>query len=152
LPKRSAGLLLFREVGRRLEILLAHPGGPFWAKKDDGAWSIPKGEFPDGEDPLAAAKREFAEETGFTPDGQFVPLKPVRQAGGKVVYAWAVRGDFEPQRLKSNTFSLEWPPKSDRRQEFPEIDRVAWFTLDVGRRKILKAQSSFLDQLEAAHR
>jgi predicted NUDIX family NTP pyrophosphohydrolase len=145
--KKSAGLLLFREASGRLEVLLVHPGGPFWAKKDEGAWSIPKGEFGDGEEPLAAAKREFREETGFTPGGEPIPLRPLRQPSGKLVYAWAMRGDADPSRLRSNTFSLEWPPQSGRRREFPEADRAAWFTVDAARQKILKGQAGFLDQL-----
>jgi len=146
--KRSAGLLLFREVSGRLEVLLVHPGGPFWAKKDEGAWSIPKGEFEDSEDPLAAAKREFEEETGFTPDGEMIPLEPLRQPSGKLVYAWAMRRDLEPSGVKSNTFSMEWPPKSGRYQEFPEIDRAAWYGIEEASHKILKGQAGFLVQLQ----
>ena len=146
--KKSAGLLLFREGAGRLEVLLVHPGGPFWAKKDAGAWSIPKGEIGEGEDPLAAAKREFEEETGTRPAGEAVALESRRQAGGKLVHAWAMRGDLDPGAVKSTTFSLEWPPRSGRRQEFPEVDRAAWFTLDEAREKILKGQAPFLDDLE----
>jgi predicted NUDIX family NTP pyrophosphohydrolase len=146
-PKKSAGLLLFREASGRLEVLLVHPGGPFWTKRDEGAWSIPKGEFGDDEEPLAAARREFQEETGFTPDGELIPLKPLPQPSGKLVYAWAMRGDADPARLRSNTFSLEWPPQSGRHQEFPEIDRAAWFTVEAAGGKILKGQAGFLDQL-----
>jgi predicted NUDIX family NTP pyrophosphohydrolase len=145
--KKSAGLLLFRGSAQSLEVLLVHPGGPFWAGKDDGAWSIPKGEFSDDEDPLAAARREFEEETGQPVAGEFVRLEPIKQPGGKVVLAWAVRGDFDPSRLRSNAFSLEWPPRSGQQREFPEVDRAAWFDLDVARRKILNAQSTLLDQL-----
>lgn len=148
MPKKSAGLLLFREVSGRLEVLLVHPGGPFWAKKDEGAWSIPKGEFEEDEHPLAAANREFEEETGFTPDGEKIPLEPLRQPGGKLVYAWAVKCDVDPAGLKSNTFSMEWPPKSGRYQEFPEIDRAVWFTIEEASRKILKGQAAFLVQLQ----
>jgi predicted NUDIX family NTP pyrophosphohydrolase len=147
MPKRSAGVLLFRRVGGRIEVLLAHPGGPFWKNKDDGAWSIPKGEYADDEDPLAAAKREFAEETGLTPSGDFVPLGEVRQPGGKVVSAWAVEGDFDTKLLRSNTFSMPWPPGSGKLQEFPEIDRAGWFALEIARRKILKGQAEVLDRL-----
>jgi predicted NUDIX family NTP pyrophosphohydrolase len=147
MPKRSAGVLLFRRVGGRIEVLLAHPGGPFWKNKDDGAWSIPKGEYADDEDPLAAAKREFAEETGLTPSGDFVPLGEVRQPGGKVVSAWAVEGDFDTKLLRSNTFSMPWPPGSGKLQEFPEIDRAGWFVLEIARRKILKGQAEVLDRL-----
>jgi predicted NUDIX family NTP pyrophosphohydrolase len=147
MPRRSAGLLLFRRVGREIEVLLGHPGGPFWKNKDDGAWSIPKGEYGDDEDPLAAAKREFAEETGLTPSGDFVPLGEVRQPGGKVVSAWAVEGDFDTASLRSNTFSMPWPPGSGKLQEFPEIDRAEWFALDIARRKILKGQAGLLERL-----
>jgi predicted NUDIX family NTP pyrophosphohydrolase len=148
MPKKSAGLLLFREVSGHLEVLLVHPGGPFWAKKDEGAWSIPKGEFEDDEEPLAAAKREFEEETGHElPDVEMIPLEPLRQPSGKLVYAWAVKHDFDPAGLKSNTFSIEWPPKSGRYQEFPEIDRAEWFTIKEAQHKILKGQAPFLDQL-----
>jgi predicted NUDIX family NTP pyrophosphohydrolase len=146
--KKSAGLLLFREVSGRLEVLLVHPGGPFWAKKDEGAWSIPKGEFEDNEDPLAAAKREFEEETGFTPEGEMIPLEPLRQPSRKLVYAWAMKRDLDPSGLKSNMFSMEWPPKSGRYQEFPEIDRAAWFGIEEASRKILKGQAAFLVQFQ----
>ncbi len=147
MSQKSAGLLLFREVSGCLEVLLVHPGGPFWAKKDEGAWSIPKGEFGDEEEPLAAAKREFEEETGFTSDGEMIPLEPSRQPSGKLVYAWAVRRDVDPAGLTSNTFSLEWPPKSGRCREFPEIDRAAWFPIEAAGRKITKGQAAFLVQL-----
>ena len=145
--KRSAGLLLFRESAAGLEVLLVHPGGPFWAKKDDGAWSIPKGEFGDDEEALTAAKREFEEEMGAPPAGEFIPLEPVRQPGGKLVFAWALQADFDTSRLKSNMFSMEWPPKSGRQQEFPEIERAGWFPLELARVKILKGQAGLLDQL-----
>jgi predicted NUDIX family NTP pyrophosphohydrolase len=151
MSKKSAGLLLFRHCPaapvEELQVLLVHPGGPFWAKKDDGAWSIPKGEFDDAEDPLAAAIREFEEETGAQPAGEFLPLEPLKQPGGKLVFAWAVGADFDPSSLKSNTFSMEWPPRSGRRQEFPEVDQAAWFEVESARRKILKGQAGFLDQL-----
>ena len=150
MPRKSAGLLLYRRGSDRLEVLLVHPGGPFWARKDDGAWSIPKGEFADGEDPLDAAIREFQEETGQRPSGEFIPLTPLKQAGGKLVYAWALRADFDPATLASNTFSMEWPPKSGKLRDFPEVDRAEWFTMDVARGKILKGQAAFLDQLIAA--
>lgn len=145
--KKSAGVLLFRRVGRKIEVLLAHPGGPFWKNKDDGAWSIPKGEYGDDEDPLEAAQREFAEETGLTLSGDFVPLGEVRPPAGKVVTAWALEGDFNPLNLHSNTFSMPWPPGSGKSQEFPEIDRAEWFPLEVARRKILKGQAELLDRL-----
>jgi predicted NUDIX family NTP pyrophosphohydrolase len=147
MAKTSAGLLLFREESNRLEVLLVHPGGPSWAKKDEGAWSIPKGEFTDGEDPLAAARREVEEELGSVVDGEFIPLDAVRQPGGKVVHAWAVRGDFDPSELRSNTFSMEWPPRSGQQREFPEVDRAGWFELDAARAKILEGQAPLLDGL-----
>ncbi|MGO9259390.1 MAG: NUDIX domain-containing protein [Bryobacteraceae bacterium] len=147
MKKKSAGLLLFRETAVGVEVLLVHPGGPFWAKKDDGSWSIPKGEFADEEDPLAAARREFEEETGVPPAGDLIPLEPLRQPSGKLVFAWALRSDFDPSRLKSNLFSMEWPPKSGKQQEFPEVDRAAWFGVEPARRKILKGQAPFLGQL-----
>ena len=145
--RKSAGVLLFRRDGHAIEVLLAHPGGPFWKNKDEGAWSIPKGEYGDGEDPLAAAKREFAEETGLALTGDFIPLGQVRQQGGKVVAAWALQGDFDPVKLQSNTFTMLWPPGSGKSQEFPEIDRAEWFTLEIGLRKILKGQAEFLGRL-----
>lgn len=148
MSKKSAGLLLFRETPGGLEVLLVHPGGPFWAKKDEGAWSIPKGEFGEDEDPLTAARREFEEETGFTAVGDVIPLEPLRQSSGKVVYAWAMRRNLDPSGLKSNTFSMEWPPKSGKQQEFPEIDRAAWFPIEIAKRKIMKGQVDFLAQLE----
>ena len=147
MPKQSAGLLLFRERGGQLEVLLVHPGGPFWSKKDDGAWSIPKGEFTSDEEPLAAARREFEEELGAAVEGEFVPLGAVKQAGGKVVHAWAVRGGFDPTQLKSSPFSMEWPPRSGRQQDFPEVDRAEWFPVEAARTKILKGQAVFLDRL-----
>jgi predicted NUDIX family NTP pyrophosphohydrolase len=145
--KKSAGLLVFRGSPASRQVLLVHPGGPFWARKDDGAWSIPKGEFSDDEDPLSAARREFEEETGQPADGDFIPLQPIKQAGGKTVFAWAVRGDFDPTTLRSNTFSIEWPPGSGHQRDFPEVDRAEWFDLATARRKILKGQSPLLDQL-----
>jgi predicted NUDIX family NTP pyrophosphohydrolase len=128
--------------------LLVHPGGPFWQKKDVGAWTIPKGEFAAGEDPLDAARREFHEETGREVAGPFTPLTPVKQPGGKTVHAWAVEGDFDPRALTSNTFSLEWPPRSGRRQEFPEVDRAAWFDLEEAKRRINRGQVVLLYELE----
>jgi predicted NUDIX family NTP pyrophosphohydrolase len=149
MPKKSAGLLLYREISDHLEVLLVHPGGPFWAQKDEGAWSIPKGQLEDDEEPLATAKREFAEETGLKlPDIDMIPLEPLRQPSGKLVYAWAVKHDFDPAGLKSNTFSMEWPPKSGKYREFPEIDRAEWFTIKEASHKILKGQAPFLDQLQ----
>ncbi len=148
MPKNSAGLLLYRRAGRILEVFLVHPGGPFWAKKDAGAWSIPKGEFEPGENPLDAANREFREETGLTVRGEYLALKPVQQRGGKIVHAWAVRSDVEAEAVKSNVFSMEWPPGSGKLREFPEIDRAAWFKVDEAKRKILKSQLGLLEQLE----
>ena len=148
MAKTSAGLLLYRRSGLILEVFLVHPGGPFWARKDEGAWSIPKGEIEPGEDPLARARREFAEETGFAVAGEFRPLAPVRQAGGKVVHAWAVVGDADAAAIRSNRFSMEWPPRSGRSQEFPEIDRAAWFDLETARQKLNPAQRSLIDALE----
>lgn len=148
MPKKSAGLLLYRKVNDAIEVFLVHPGGPFWVKKDDGAWSIPKGEIDENEDPLEAAKREFREETGLVADGEFQPLKPIRQKGGKIVYAWAVHLDLDASAVKSNTFSMEWPPRSGRVGEFPEIDRAGWFKIDLAKHKILKSQLDLLEQLE----
>jgi len=145
--KQSAGVLLFRRVGREIEVLLAHPGGPLWKNKDDGAWSIPKGEYGLDEEPLEAAKREFAEETGLSLSGDFIPLGEVRQPSGKIVTAWALEGNFNPANLRSNTFSMPWPPGSGKSQEFPEIDRAEWFTLEIAHRKILKGQAAVLDRL-----
>jgi predicted NUDIX family NTP pyrophosphohydrolase len=141
--KRSAGLLMYRER----EVFLVHPGGPFWAKKDLGAWSISKGEYVDGEDPLQAAKREFHEETGFVAASDFLDLGTVKQAGGKLVSAWAFAGDCDPARLVSNHFQMEWPPRSGRTMDVPEVDRAAWFSLAEARQKILKGQLPFLDRL-----
>ena len=149
MPRRSAGLLLFRRRNHELQVLLVHPGGPLWAKKDEGAWSIPKGEIEDGEDPLAAARREFNEELGSPVSGEFIELEPIRQASGKVVHAWAVEGDFDPATLTSGLFSMEWPPRSGRQQQFPEVDRAEWFTIDEAKRKINKAQIPLLDQLSS---
>ena len=150
MPRTSAGILLYRvPVADAPEVLLAHPGGPFWRGRDRGAWSIPKGEAHEGEDLLAAARREFAEETGFPLSGVPRPLGRVRQSGGKLVYAWAVPGDADPGRLESNTFEMEWPRGSGQRQRFPEVDRVAWLDLASAREHILPAQAPFLDALAA---
>ena len=147
MPKKSAGILVYRVGEPGIEVLLAHPGGPFWRKKDEGAWTIPKGEF-ENEEPLTAAKREFAEELGSpAPNGDYLELKPIKQRSGKTVYAWAVEGNFDPATLKSNTFLCEWPPKSQRMQEFPEVDRAEWFSLEVAKRKIIQAQGALIDQL-----
>jgi predicted NUDIX family NTP pyrophosphohydrolase len=126
-----------------------HPGGPLWAKKDEGAWSIPKGEFSEGEDALEAAKREFREETGFTVDGAFEMMQPVKQAGGKIVHAWAIEGDVDAAAVRSNSFSMEWPPRSGKTREFPEVDRGEWFGLAEARKKILKGQLAILEELQA---
>ena len=148
--KQSAALLPFRVTAGAVEVFLVHPGGPFWARKDDGAWSLPKGEFEPGEDPLAAARREFTEETGFVAEGEFVSLGSVTQKAGKVVTAWAVRFDADPAQLRSNVFAMEWPRGSGRMREFPEVDRAGWFNLDEARRKLLEAQTPFLDRLASA--
>lgn len=148
MPKQSAGLLLYRRRGEELEVFLVHPGGPFWAGKDASAWSIPKGEFAADEDPVSAARREFREETGLSVEGDFVALAPQKQASGKIIQAWAVEADCDPAAIQSNTFTLEWPPRSGRKQEFPEIDRAAWFPLAAAREKIHKGQIALLDELE----
>ena len=144
----SAGILPFRRNGE-LEVLLAHPGGPYWAKKDSGVWTIPKGLADPGEHLLATALREFTEETGFVAREPFILMSPVKQKSGKTVHAFACEGDFDPDRLVCNTFEIEWPPKSGRRKSFPEIDRVAWFTTKAAREKILGYQLPFIDELEA---
>jgi len=145
----SAGLLVYRHAPPTHEVLLAHPGGPFWAKKDAGAWTIPKGLVEGGADLLATAEREFTEETGFVARGPFMPLRPVRQKSGKTVHAFACAGDFDPAALKSNRFELEWPPRSGRRKRFPEVDRVAWLAPATAREKILGYQLPFLAELDA---
>jgi predicted NUDIX family NTP pyrophosphohydrolase len=147
--KRSAGILLYKYEAGALRVLLAHPGGPFWRNKDAGAWSLPKGEIGDGEEPLTAAIREFAEETGVTLDGDFTLLGEVKQKGGKVVIAFAQERDIDPATIVSNTFEIEWPPRSGRPQTFPEIDRAEWFDIDHAREKINAEQSAFLDRLMA---
>lgn len=145
--KKSAGLLMYRRHQATLEVLLVHPGGPYWSKKIWRAWSIPKGEIDPGEDPFAAAQREFQEETGLTPSGTFLALEPVKQASGKLVMAWAFEGDCDPALVKSNLFTLEWPPKSGQMKEFPEVDQAAWFSLEEAEKRIIKAQANFLSQL-----
>jgi len=146
--KVSAGLLMFRRI-RGLELFLVHPGGPFFRNKDEGSWSIPKGEVEDGSEPLAAALREFSEETGAAaPQGELVPLGEIRQKGGKRVLAWAIEGDLEPSAVKSNTFEMEWPPRSGRREQFPEIDRAEFFPPELARRKLNPAQAELVDRLE----
>ena len=146
--KLSAGIVLYRKRGTEIEVFLVHPGGPFWAKKDDGAWSIPKGEYVEGEDPLAVAKREFYEETSSEVSGKGIALTPLKQPSGKVIMAWAVEGEVDPASLRSNTFSMEWPPKSGKLQEFPEVDRGMWCDLATARKKLLPGQHAFLDQLQ----
>jgi len=148
MAKRSAGILLYRRRAGAIELLLVHPGGPFWARKD--VWSIPKGEYDRGEDPLAVAWRELAEETGTALRGDALPLGEVVQRGGKVVTGFAAEGDFDPAQLRSNHFELEWPPRSGRRTSFPEVDRAEWFEVAQARRKILPAQAAFIDRLLAA--
>jgi predicted NUDIX family NTP pyrophosphohydrolase len=150
MAKRSAGILLYRRRGGAVEVLLVHPGGPLWANKDLGAWSIPKGEYGEGEDPLAVALREFEEETGHRPpQAGLVELGEVRQRGGKVVTAWAAPGDLDPSAITSNTFTLEWPPRSGTRREFPEVDRAGWFELASARGKLLAAQAELVDRLRS---
>jgi predicted NUDIX family NTP pyrophosphohydrolase len=149
MPKLSAGLLVFRCVGDGLELLLVHPGGPYWAKRDDGAWSIPKGEYEVGEDPLDAARREFREELGTdAPNaGSAIPLGEIRQRSGKRVTAWAVEGDLDPATVRSNTFTMEWPPRSGRSQEFPEVDRARWFDPETAGRKLVSGQAGLVERL-----
>ena len=147
MPKQSAGILLYWKSKSELLVFLVHPGGPFFKNKDSGAWSIPKGEFLDDEDALTAAKREFEEETGQAIDGSFVKLEPVRLKSGKIVHAWAVEGDIDHETIYSNSFEMEWPPKSGKKQSFPEIDRAGWFGEDEARMKINSAQSKLIDSL-----
>jgi predicted NUDIX family NTP pyrophosphohydrolase len=146
--KRTAGILMYRLRDHTIEVFLVHPGGPYWAKKDAGAWSIPKGEIDENEDFLDAARREFQEETGLAIDGDFMALTPVKQTGGKVVHAWAVEGDCNAEVIKSNTFSMEWPPRSGHRKEFPEVDQARWFSLEIAKEKILTAQVKLLEEME----
>jgi predicted NUDIX family NTP pyrophosphohydrolase len=152
MPKRSAGLLLYRRSKGALEVFLIHPGGPYWAKKDRGAWAIPKGEYKKSDDPLAAAKREFQEETGFMAAGEFLDLGSIRQASGKIVTAWAFEGDCEPAELVSNTCEVEWPPHSGRLMEIPEVDQGRWFGMMEARESIRGDQELLLDRLQAALR
>ena len=147
--KWSAGILMFRKRESSLQLFLVHPGGPFWRNKDAGAWSIPKGEYEEGKDPLAAAKREFLEETGIEADGEFLPLGEIKQPSGKVITAWALEGDCEPSAVRSNMFSMQWPPKSGRQQEFPEVDRAAWFSVMEAKKRIVKGQIGFIDRVVA---
>lgn len=149
MPRISAGLLMYRMKEGELQVLLAHPGGPYFVKKDEASWTIPKGEPDADEDLLLAAQREFKEETGIAAAGPFVPLRPIKQKGGKVVHAWAFAGDCNPAKLASNTFTMEWPPKSGNWQEFPEIDRAEWFDLATARKKIKAGQEELIDELAA---
>jgi predicted NUDIX family NTP pyrophosphohydrolase len=147
MPKRSAGLLMFRTSNDQLEVFLVHPGGPLWAKKDKGAWTIPKGEYEPDENPLVAARREFEEETGFHVTGEFVDLGSIKQKSGKVVNAWAFEGDCDPAKLASNTCEIEWPPRSGRRLEIPEVDRGRWFSTNEASEYIREEQREFLQRL-----
>jgi predicted NUDIX family NTP pyrophosphohydrolase len=149
MAKQSAGLLLYRRRNDCLQVLLVHPGGPFWQNRDEGAWSIPKGEFATDEDPLTAAKREFHEEIGLTATGDFEPLQPIKQRGGKMVHAWLVECDIDLSAFKSNRFMMEWPPRSGKLAEFPEVDRAEWFTMAAAREKILESQRPLLDEAES---
>ena len=151
MPKLSAGILLYRRSAAGLEVLLVHPGGPFWAKRDDGAWSVPKGEYEAEEDPLDAARREFREELGSdAPDGEPIPLGEVRQRSGKRVIAWALEGDLDPATVRSNTFTMEWPPRSGGVREFLEVDRAGWFDLETARTKLVAGQDALIDRLAEA--
>jgi predicted NUDIX family NTP pyrophosphohydrolase len=159
MSKTSAGILLYRYRQRQLQVFLVHPGGPFWARKDLGAWSIPKGEFNEGDDPLMAALREWEEETGAVPPAgseAFFPLDPVRQKGGKTVYAWAGEGDIDAEHIRSNTFEMEWPPRSGKKRSYPEVDKAAWFDIPTARQKILEGQlpliNTLVKKLQAADR
>lgn len=147
MKKKSAGLIMYRFNASVLEIFLGHMGGPFWAKKDEGAWSIPKGEYEETEEPFEAAKREFLEETSIEPSGNFIELQMLKQPSGKQIIAWAFEGNCDPAQVKSNTFELEWPPRSGKISEFPEIDRAEWFSTILAKQKILKGQIGFIDEL-----
>ena len=149
MAKQAAGILLFRRTPSGLQVLLAHPGGPLWARKDYGAWTLPKGQFTEDEAPLDAARREFEEEMGSAPVGEFLSLGTQKQPSGKVIHAWAAESDFDTASVKSNLFSMEWPPRSGKMAEFPEVDRAAWFSIEEARHKILKGQQPFLDRLLA---
>ena len=148
MPTTSAGIILYRVLQGQVQVFLVHPGGPFWTHKDAGAWSIPKGEFDANEDALVAAKREFAEETGFDISGEFKELNPVEQNPYKTVYAWAVAGNLDATAIRSNTFTMQWPPKSGRYEEFPEVDRGEWFDMPIAKQKIVRGQVPLLEQLE----
>ena len=148
MPKQSAGILLYRNINNKLEVFLIHPGGPFFKNKDEGIWSIPKGEFLDNEDALVAAKREFLEETGQVIDGNFTQLSPVKQKSGKIVFAWAVEGNIDHEIIVSNLFEMEWPPGSGKKASFAEVDRAAWFGVDEAKVKINAAQVGLIEELE----
>jgi predicted NUDIX family NTP pyrophosphohydrolase len=149
MPKQSAGILLYRTTDNVLQVFLVHPGGPFFRNKDDGSWSIPKGEYLDNENPLAAARREFEEETGQEVNGDFIKLSPIKQKSGKIVHAWAVEGNIDHETIKSNLFEIEWPPRSGKKVFFPEIDRAGWFELQTAKIKILAAQIVLINELES---
>ncbi|HTE02174.1 MAG TPA: NUDIX domain-containing protein [Mucilaginibacter sp.] len=150
MAKQSAGILLYRKVDGHLQVFLVHPGGPFFVNKNNGSWSIPKGEFLDDEDPLAAAKREFLEETGTAIDGEFIALAAVKQKSGKKVFAWAVEGDIDHETIVSNLFEIEWPPRSGKLKTFPEIDKAAWFAIEEAKIKIIEAQVGLIEELTRA--
>jgi predicted NUDIX family NTP pyrophosphohydrolase len=148
MAKKSAGILVYHKNSEKYEVLLVHPGGPFWAKKDLNSWSLPKGEFEDEEDPFSAAKREFEEETGFPIKGEFIDLNPVKQPSGKIIYSWAVKGEIDANNVKSNLFKMEWPPRSGAIKEFPEIDRAEWFDLETAEQKIISGQIPIIENLK----
>jgi predicted NUDIX family NTP pyrophosphohydrolase len=147
MSKKSAGILLYRFENNSLEVFLVHPGGPFWKNKDTGAWTIPKGELTDEEDSLDAAKREFKEETSFTPPEKFIELRSIKQKSGKIVFCWAAEGNVDPVKIHSNLFEMEWPPNSGKKQKFPEVDRGNWFTISEAKEKIISAQLQFIEEL-----
>lgn len=147
MAKKSAGLVMYRYRNSILEIFLVHPGGPFWAKKDEGSWSIPKGEYSDDEEPFHVAKREFKEETGYDAEGDFLPLTPIKQPSRKIISAWAFEGDCDASTIKSNTFKMEWPPRSGKEVEFPEVDRAEWFPTKMAKKKLLKGHVGFIEEL-----
>ncbi|HLP51391.1 MAG TPA: NUDIX domain-containing protein [Chitinophagales bacterium] len=148
MPKQSAGILFYRLQNKTLEVLLVHPGGPYWSKKDLAAWSIPKGEIEGDEEPILAAQREVEEELGIAVAGNWLPLTPIKQKSGKVVHAWAVQHDLDATNIKSNQIDIEWPPKSGLRKSIPEVDKAAWFTIPIAKEKIIAAQTAFLTELE----
>lgn len=147
MAKKSAGFVMYRFMDSKLEVFLVHPGGPYWAKKDEGSWSIPKGEYTDDEEPFEVAKREFKEETGYEADGNFIPLSPIKQPSRKLITAWAFEGDCDARKIKSNMFKIDWPPRSGKQAEFPEVDRAEWFSITTAKRKLLKGHVGFIDQL-----